>query len=87
MLPIIPALLRTLPILEVLRIICRKEDEEGVVLEHASICDVVIGNCEVSILKFIGKNGLNKDINVEELTRMMPSLLRVVVKKSSVQVL
>lgn len=38
-------------------------------------------------LKSIGNNGLNKDIKVEELTLMMPNLLRVDVKKLSVQML
>ena len=38
-------------------------------------------------LKSIGNNGLNKDIEVEELTLMMPNLLRVDVKKSSLRVL
>lgn len=56
-----------------------------VVLEHARICDVGLGDCEASARKPIADHTRGKDINVKEGILMMPSLVRVDVKKSSVQ--
>ena len=87
MLPYIPALLTTLPVLEALKIFLHEEDVKEAVLEHARICNVIIGNNEVTFQEPIASHIPDPDIDVEELTLRMPTLLRVDVEKSSLRVL
>ena len=74
--------------LEILRIICYREDMKEVVLEHARVCDLVIENCDEAHEGYDGA-GMGRDIIVEEfeLTLRMPRLLQANIEKSSVRVL
>lgn len=83
LLPNLPSLLLALPALEIIKIFCFRENVSQVTLEHDGIRDVVIGKSQ----KRKGYGILDIIMPEFELTLMMPSLFRVDVEKSSVQVL